>query len=70
MKIERLRGRLDDGTEVVVVKTTMPKPGYPGMYDIPSFALETGESLTQAPGDADLTCFVAYRPRRNITIVR
>ena len=70
MKQEQLRARFDDGTEVIVIKTTRQIPGYPHLDRVPGFALESGETLTPQGGDADLTHFITVHSRRNVTILR
>jgi hypothetical protein len=69
MKIERLRAKLENGAEVVVIKTTLPMPGSPHLDQLPSFALATGERLTPQPGDTALTLFTTLRGTK-VTIIR
>ncbi len=38
-KIERFIGVSDDKKQVTIVKITKPKPGYPGLFNIPEFEL-------------------------------
>lgn len=66
---EVLRGRLDDGTVVEVLKITEPMPDHPGLNRLPVFRLANGDTLTQRKEDTDLTLFETMRGL-HVTIIR
>lgn len=70
MKVERLNATYEDGTPVVVVKTTKPIAGYPGMYKLPEFKIEGGPSITQAQGDTNMTRFRVPADNDRILTIR
>lgn len=66
MTTERLKASLPDGTSIEVIKTTREQPGYPGLAQLPSFALDDGETLT--PVDDSLRIFRAIHSGRIVNL--
>lgn len=63
-------GCFDDGSVARVQEVREPLPGTPHLLRLPEFFLEdTGERLSPAPDDTDLTRFVALHTRRRVVLL-